>query len=136
MRQIARKGIYMTANLIIIIGALLIAYAVYGTVQKARGKSKSSCCGSAESVLPKPVADTDESHYPYRYLVSIEGMKCSNCAANVENAINASGDVWAHANLGRKRADVLSKTEKSEDDFVKALKGTGYKVAGCEQVMK
>ena len=124
----------MTAKLIIIIGILLIAYAVYGTVQKARGKAKSSCCGSAETVLPKRVEDTDESHYPFRYIVTIGGMKCSNCAANVENAINAQGDTWAHVNLGRHRAEVLAKKEKTEDDFVRALKGTGYKVAGFETI--
>ena len=124
----------MTATVIIIIGILLIAYAVYGTVQKVRGKARSSCCGSAETVLPKRVEDTDESHYPFKYLVSVDGMKCSNCAVNVENAINASGDTWAHVNLGRGRADVLSKNEKTEDDFVRALKGTGYKVSGFEPV--
>jgi len=122
----------MTATLIIIAGILLIAYAVYGTVQKARGKAKSSCCGSAESVLPKRVEDTDESHYPFRYYVSIDGMKCSNCATNVENAINALGDTWAHVELGRHRAEVLSKKEKTEEDLVRALKGTGYKVTGFE----
>jgi len=126
----------MIAKLIIIAGILLIAYAVYGTVQKVRGKSKSSCCGSAESVIPKPVEDTDESHYPYKYYVSIDGMKCSNCAANVENAINKSGDSWAHVNLGRKRAEVLSKSEKTEADFAGALKGTGYKVTGFEQAAR
>ena len=126
----------MAANLIIIVGIILIAYAVYGTVQKARGKSKSSCCGSAESVIPRPVDDTDESHYPYKYFVSVDGMMCSNCAARVENAINKSGDNWAHVNLGRKRAEVLSKTEKTEDDFMKALKGTDYKVTGFEQIEK
>ena len=124
----------MTATVIIIIGILLIAYAVYGTVQKVRGKAKSSCCGSAETVLPKRVEDTDESHYPFRYIVTIDGMKCSNCAANVENAINAQGDTWAHVNLGRHRAEVLAKKEKTEDDFVRALKGTGYKVAGFETI--
>ena len=61
-------------------------------------------------------------------------MKCSNCAANVENAINAQGDTWAHVNLGRQRAEVLAKKEKTEDDFVRALKGTGYKVAGFETI--
>ena len=124
----------MTAKLIIIIGMLLIAYAVYGTVQKARGKAKSSCCGSAEIVVPKRVEDTDESHYPFKYIVYVDGMKCSNCAANVENAINASGDTWAHVNLGRHRAEVLSKKAKTEEDFVQALNGTGYKVTGFEQV--
>ena len=44
----------------------------------------------------------------------------------------ASGDVWAHVNLGRKRAEVLSKKEKTEEDFANALKGTGYKVSGFE----
>ena len=126
----------MAANLIIIVGIILIAYAVYGTVQQARGKSKSSCCGSAESVIPRPVDDTDESHYPYKYFVSVDGMMCSNCAARVENAINKSGDNWSHVNLGRKRAEVLSKTEKTEDDFMKALKGTEYKVTGFEQIEK
>ena len=126
----------MTATLIIIVGILLICYAVYGTVKKARGKSGSSCCGTAETVLTKPVEDTDESHYPFKYNVSIDGMMCSNCAANVENAINASGDTWAHVNLGRKRAEVLSKTEKTEADFVKALAKTNYKVTGCETAVK
>ena len=126
----------MSATIIILAGLLLIAYAVYGTVQKARGKAKSSCCGSAESVLPKRVEDTDESHYPFKYHVSIDGMKCSNCAANVENAINASGDTWAHVDLGRHRAEVLSKKEKTEEDLVRALKGTGYKVTGFEPVRK
>jgi copper chaperone CopZ len=126
----------MTEKLIIIAGILLIAYAVYATVQKARGKSGSSCCGGPEAVLPKPVADTDESHYPYKYYVSIDGMMCSNCAAKVENAINKSGDVWANVDLGRKRAEVLSKSEKAEDDFAKALKGTEYKVTGYEQIKK
>ena len=126
----------MSATIIILAGLLLIAYAVYGTVQKARGKAKSCCCGSAESVLPKRVKDTDESHYPFKYHVSIDGMKCSNCAANVENAINASGDTWAHVDLGRHRAEVLSKKEKTEEDLVRALKGTGYKVTGFEPVRK
>ena len=40
----------MTANLIIVTGILLIAYAVYATVQKARGKSGSGCCGGPEAV--------------------------------------------------------------------------------------
>jgi hypothetical protein len=36
-------------------------------------------------------------------------------------------------NLGRHRAEVLSKKEKTEDDFIQALKGTGYKVTGFER---
>ncbi|MBR0400688.1 MAG: cation transporter [Mogibacterium sp.] len=118
------------ATLIIIIAAALLIYAVYGTVQKARGKSKSSCCGSPESVQVKKVADTDRSHYPYRYILSIDGMMCSNCAANVENAINAMGDSWAHVELGRHLAEVLSKAQKTERDFADALRKTSYTITG------
>ncbi len=123
----------MTANLIIIAGVLLIAYAVYGTVQKFRGKAKSSCCGTAEAVLPKKVEDTDRPHYPYSYHIAIDGMKCSNCAVNVENALNASGDTWATVDLGRHRASILAKTRKTEEDFVRALKSTNYKVTAFEE---
>lgn len=119
---------------IIIVAVLLIAYGVYATVQKARGKAKSSCCGTAETVLPNPVDDTDESHYPFRYNVAIDGMMCSNCASRVQNALNAGGDVWAKVNLGRHRAEVLAKTEKTEDDFARLLKKTDYKVVGFEEV--
>ncbi|MBQ6315516.1 MAG: cation transporter [Mogibacterium sp.] len=119
---------------IIIVAVLLIAYGVYATVQKARGKAKSSCCGTAETVLPRPVDDTDESHYPFRYNVAIDGMMCSNCASRVQNALNAGGDVWAKVNLGRHRAEVLAKSEKTEDDFARLLKKTDYKVVGFEEV--
>ena len=122
------------STLIIIIGLLLIAYAVYATIQKARGKAKSSCCGTAEAVLAKKVEDTDESHYPYRYYVGIDGMSCSNCAARVANSINALGDTWANVQLGRKRAEVLAKNEKSEADFVSALSSTDYTVTSFTPV--
>jgi copper chaperone CopZ len=119
---------------IITVGLLLIVYAIYATVQKARGRSKSSCCGTAETVLPKAVPDTDESHYPFRYNVAIDGMMCSNCASRVQNAINDGGDMWAHVNLGRHRAEVLAKSEKTENDFARLLGKTGYKVVGFEEV--
>lgn len=122
------------STVIIIVGILLIAYAVYGTVRKARGKSKASCCGTGETVLAKPVDDTDESHYPFRYNVAVDGMKCSNCAANVQNAFNGIDGVWARVNLGKHRAEVLAKKEMTEEPFTEALKGTGYKVTGVELV--
>ena len=122
------------STVIIIAGILLIVYAVYGTVRKAKGKSKASCCGTGETVLAKPVDDTDESHYPFRYHVAVEGMKCSNCAANVQNAFNGIDGVWARVNLGRHRAEVLAKKEMTAEPFEKALSGTGYKVSGLEQV--
>lgn len=124
----------MTTVIIYIAAAAIIIYAIYGTLQKLKGKSKNSCCGTAEVVPESPVEDTDKSHYPFKYNLTVEGMKCSNCAANVKNAINAMGDVWATVNLGKNRAEVLAKVEKSQSDFANALRDSGYKVVSCEQV--
>jgi len=124
----------MASVVITVLAFALIVFAVYQTVQKARGKSKmASCCGSGEAVKRKSVADQDQSHYPHRYKLTIDNMKCSNCAANVENALNAVEGTWAKVNLGKKEADVLSKMPRTQDDFVKALAGTGYKVSGCTE---
>ena len=124
----------MATVIIYIAAAAVFIYAIYGTVQTIRGKSKNICCGSAETVSERPVEDTDESHYPFKYNVTIEGMMCSNCAKNVKNAINAMGDVWASVNLGKNRAEVLAKAEKSQSDFANALSGSSYKVVSCERI--
>ena len=94
-----------------------------------------SCCGSGEAVRRKGAADRDASHYPYRYILVIENMKCSNCAANVENALNDVEGSWAKVNLGKKEADVLSKLPRTEKDFAKALANTCYKVSGCTETV-
>lgn len=122
------------STIMLICEAALIIYAIYGTVQRMRGKSKSSCCGGPEAVTVKKVADSDKSHYPFKYIISIDGMMCSNCAANVENAINAMDDTWVHVELGRHRAIVLSKSKKTERDFKDALRKTSYSVTGFEEV--
>ena len=118
------------ATIIIICAALLIAFAVYRTVQKFRGKAKSSCCGTPEVKTVKQVEDTDESHYPYRYTLSIEGMHCSNCARTVENELNSMEGVWGRVNLGRGEASVLAKTERTREDFEQVLSPKDYTVTG------
>ena len=121
----------LTSIIIVLIAAALVLYAIRGTILKIKGKSKSSCCGGAE-VVSRKVSDTDKSHYPYQYELTIDGMMCSNCAANVENAINAMGDTWAQVELGRHRAVVLSKNERTERDFAEVLSKTSYSVTGFE----
>ena len=121
------------ATIIVICAILLIAFAIYSTVRRMRGKAKSSCCGTAEVKTVKKVADTDESHYPYRYEVGIEGMHCSNCARAVENALHEKDGVWATVELGRNRAIVRAKQEMDEGDFTEALQNTPYNVTTCNR---
>jgi copper chaperone CopZ len=118
-----------TTIIIYIIAAVLIIYGVYYTVQKFRGKAKSSCCGTPEVKSVRKVDDTDESHYPFRYMLTVDGMKCSGCASNVENSLDNMDGVWAKVSLGRREARVLAKKEYTKEDFDEALSKTSYKIA-------
>jgi len=118
-----------TTIIIYIIAAALIVYGVYYTVQKFRGKAKSSCCGTPEVKSVRKVDDTDESHYPFRYMLTVDGMKCSGCASNVENSLDNMDGVWAKVSLGRREARVLAKKEYTKEDFDEALSKTSYKIA-------
>ena len=118
-------------KLIIALGALLIVYAVWQTVQRFRGKAKSSCSGGREAPARKTVADTDETHYPYRYRLAVGGMRCSHCAVNVENALNAMPGVWAKVQLQKNEADVRTKQPADEAAFAKALQKAGYSLGEC-----
>ena len=118
-----------TTIIIYIIAAVLIIYGVYYTVQKFRGKAKSSCCGTTEVKAVRKVDDTDESHYPFRYMLTVDGMKCSGCASNVENSLDNMDGVWAKVSLGRREARVLAKKEYTKEDFDEALSKTSYKIA-------
>ena len=118
-----------TTIIIYIIAAVLIIYGVYYTVQKFRGNAKSSCCGTPEVKSVRKVDDTDESHYPFRYMLTVDGMKCSGCASNVENSLDNMDGVWAKVSLGRREAKVLAKKEYTKEDFDEALSKTSYKIA-------
>ena len=119
----------ITTIIIYIAAAALIIFGVYYTIQKFRGKAKSSCCGTPEVKAVRKVDDTDESHYPFRYLLTVDGMKCSGCASNVENSLDNLDEVWARVNLGRREARVLAKKEYKREDFEEALAKTAYKIA-------
>ena len=121
----------MATAIIVILAALLVAFAIYRNVQKARGKAKSSCCGGPELITAKKVDDTDPSHYPYRYKLSISGMSCSNCARRVENALNALDGTWAKVNLGREEAEVLTKQEADPEVFRRTLDRESYTMTAC-----
>ncbi len=94
-----------------------------------------SCCGGGSDMAPKvKVADKNRSHYPYSYLLKVEGMVCSGCVRNVENAINSDGELWAEADLGNKEVKVLAKRKMGRDDFLKLFEKTHYTLSDIEQI--
>ena len=121
-------------KIIIAAGLLLIIYAFWQTVQKFRGKAKNSCCGTAEAVSVKKVEDTDPSHYPYKYTLQIDHMKCSNCARIVENLLNSMPGVWSRVDLGKQEANVLAKNPVSDEAFQAVFRDSAYTLKSCTLV--
>lgn len=105
--------------------ALLCAIAASGVI--SRLKNGSSCCGTRSPKMKKAeVADKDKSHYPFSYRITIGGMKCASCAARVENALNKTSGTFAEVSLPDNSARILSKTERTAEDFSKTISAAGY----------
>lgn len=108
-----------------VIVSVLILVIAGQTVTKV--KKGSSCCGEHEETAKKiRVADKNKSNYPYSYILSIEGMVCSNCVRNVENALNACDGIWAKADLSQRTAKVLSKYPRDKQFFLDVMSNTSY----------
>lgn len=116
----------MSTLIITIIILAIVAAVGYSYVKNLRAGS--SCCTEGDGPLPKKVKvdDRDESHYPYKAAVTIDGMICAHCVRNVENALNSLPGTWAKVDLGQKKAEVLSKEPIAEKTLRQAVKDSGY----------
>ena len=117
----------MGTIVISLILAVILALAINSV--KKRILYGSSCCGTHDP-LPKKirVADKNASHYPYTYMLTVDGMHCSNCVRRVENALNALDGVWATVNLADKSALVRAKIPLVEKELSQIVAGAGYTV--------
>ena len=89
----------------------------------------SACCGERDAPEKKiKVQDKNKSHYPFKYVLSVDGMHCSNCTRHVENALNLIDGVWATASLERKSVTVLSKIKLEAEDLESEIREAGYTV--------
>ena len=89
----------------------------------------SACCGERDAPEKKvKVQDKNKSHYPFKYVLSVDGMHCSNCTRHVENALNSIDGVWATASLERKSVTVLSKIKLEAEDLESEIREAGYTV--------
>ena len=112
---------------IILVIIVIVFFAIKGTVKRVRHGS--ACCGERDAAEKKiQPADKDKSHYPYEYVLSVDGMHCSNCTRHVENALNSIEGVWATANLEKKSVTVLSKMELDSSDLESEVRDAGYTV--------
>lgn len=109
--------------IILIVAAALLA----GMIVHKIKHGSASCCGEKEAAEEKIVAsDKDLSHYPFQYVLSIDGMVCINCIRRVENLFNATGEMIAKASLEKKGAQLFSMHELERKDVASMLAEAGY----------
>ncbi len=110
--------------------AVLLAIAVFAVKSVIhRIRHGSACCGERDAPEKKiQPADKDKSHYPYKYILAVDGMHCSNCTRHVENALNSIDGLWATASLEKKSVTVLSKIELESSDLESEVREAGYTV--------
>ena len=109
---------------------LIVAAAVYGTVRRIRYGS--ACCGTKTPAEKRiKVKDKNTANYPYRYLLDVDGMHCSNCARRIENTFNRTEGRWAVADVGQKQLRLLSKHEEKESDLISLTAQAGYTMISC-----
>lgn len=113
-------------NVIIIIAlVVLLTGAIYSIIRRIRFGS--SCCG--EKIPPDKkvrVKDKNRTNYPYKYVLKVDGMHCSNCARRIENAFNSTDGRWARADIANKEVMLLSKHEETQQDLSEVVSSAGY----------
>lgn len=113
----------------VIICAILVVICIVG-LKSYEKRLTSGCCGasSQKTVKKQKVRDRDLSHYPYRKILKIDGMMCSNCVNHVENSLNSLGGVWARVDLMEETADVYMKEPMDTERLKQAVADAGYRV--------
>ncbi len=117
------------ANLIVL--AVIAVGMFFGLRRIAASTHGKSCCSdgaSGKKAKRVVVADTDESHYPYREELLIGGMSCDGCAQNVANALNALDGIWATVTYADHTARIRSKNPIDREVLEAAVRDAGYYV--------
>ena len=101
---------------------------------KKKLKYGASCCGTKEAIVDRiPPADDNTDHYPYHYLIQVEGMTCMNCARHIENAFHRTGEDYAKVNLKEKQVSVWFKKSISRKEAAGIIDEAGYTLMEFEE---
>ena len=120
----------MATVIICIILALICALGIRSSIKRI----SNGCCGGADEVKKVKAEDTDLSHYPHHYCVEVEGMTCGQCKKRVENAFNEKKGFYAKVDLKKKKAEVYTKEETTEQEIRDVVRRSGYDPGACEKI--
>lgn len=112
-------------NVIIVLLILAaIVFAVRSSILHFKGQG--ACCGGgSETIAPEK---TLEGKVVCEKTAAVEGMVCKNCAAHVQNALNALDGVSAKVNLKKAEVQIRAVRDVSDEEIRKAVSEAGYGV--------
>lgn len=120
--------------LVVLVLAVIVFFAMRSSMKHMRGEG--DCCGGGGDVIPRP-----RKHKKQRLQqvvavkkLTIAGMTCVRCQANVENALNSVDQVNATVNLLQEEAIVKLGTDVADDVLRNAVEEAGYKVVAIENM--
>ena len=114
-----------------------VAAVVFG-VKSYMKKLSSGCCGtSVEKEKRIGARDSDETHYPYAYEITVEGMHCGNCATRLENAFHGQKEgMLARADVPHARVTLRAKEPVEEGRIRQIIALAGYRAVWVETAKK
>ncbi len=119
------KGTLKMANYLIMAAlVVVVALALKSSLKHFRGGG--GCCGSGD--VPVKATKKDIASPVAEKILIIGGMSCSNCAARVQNALNALDGVAAEVSLEKKSARVRLSRSVPDDVLRAAVARAGYEV--------
>ncbi len=122
----------MSTNIICtVIIVVILFFAVKSSIPHFKGEG--ACCGGGgykeKAKKPKKLKTIVSTKEIY-----IEGMKCDNCRARVQNALNEMEDVSAKVDLKAKRAVVKLGRQIDDEDLTRTISRMGYEVVSVTDV--
>lgn len=110
----------------IVAAAVILLFAV-AVIKSYMKKLSQGCCGAGgdKKAAKIKVADRNRAHYPFKVILTVDGMVCSGCETRVENALNVLDGVWATADAGSGSVTVLLRAEPDEQALRRAVNSAG-----------
>ena len=110
---------------LIIIGILAVVV-LLGVLHMGKHFRGGGCCGSGSNTIRIKKTLTEPTLG--RFTMTVEGMRCENCQARVENALNRLDGVVCLVNLRRKTAEVSYSRPFSQEEARSIVEKLGYSV--------
>lgn len=113
----------------IIIITVIVIIGITALLSYIKKMKYGSCCSGEINCCSEKVKvrDKNKNHYPYKKILKIGGMTCTNCARILENNFNKLENVYAKVNFDKEEAEILMKENIDNKILENIINESGYR---------